>query len=595
MNNNRILSVLALLMVIGLLSVACDGSAHRAPSRRATAGDIPGKPHFRPATKGGVMRLASVGDVDFMDPGQASSVMFTSTIGRATLRTLISYPESPELAKQIIPAPDLATALGDHNVANTRWTYHLRPGLEYGKGLGGVDVSGVTGHPVKTADIRYAIERLYNPAVGGGFPIYYDNIVGANRCRRAATYGCHISGIHTPNDSTIVFNLTQPTGDWDMRMALPATAPVPRKAASKYDNSKDSNYDSHVVSSGPYYVATYKPGRKIIMKRNTTWDPASDPIRKAYPDEIDWKQGFDPNVCNAEVASGHHDLTLDCPATGTELRKVSQLGTRFLNGPQPCTYYLFLDTKVKPFDNINVRRAVNLIINKNNLRRRTPGGAFSGALASSILPLGVLGHLGTALYDPFPSSANNGNVGAARALMKKAGYGGGYHKRLLFFAAPTDSTPGQISSVRADLKKIGIDKVTQGPSDLLPSPQYYQDPASRTGLGFASWCADLPSPDSFLTPLLYGPDLKARTNNNYSQVNDPELNSLIRKAQAADPAHASAAWTAANKRGTELAALVPIRWSFARVLVSARLRNAYYDQSLQNVDFVNAGVKGRGR
>jgi peptide/nickel transport system substrate-binding protein len=148
--------------------------------------------------------------------------------------------------------------------------------------------------------------------------------------------------------------------------------------------------------------------------------------------------------------------------------------------------------------------------------------------------------------------------------------------------------------VRADLKKIGIDKVTLGPSDLLPSPQYYQDPASRTGLGFASWCADFPSPDSFLTPLLYGPELRLRTNNNYSQVNDPVLNSLIRKAEAADPAGANAAWTAANKRATELAALVPIRWGFARVVVSSRMRNAYYDQYFQNIDFVNAGVSGGG-
>lgn len=591
MTNHRFLNVVALLLIGPLLGVACDSTTKQSTS--GSPGDLlPKGSQPRPAAKGGVMKLASVGDVDFMDPGQAYSVIFNGTIGRATLRTLVSYPGSPDMVKQVIPAPDLAIALGQDNAENTRWTYHLRPGLEYGKGLGGVDVAGVTGQPIQTSDIKYAIERLYNPAVGAGYPFYYDDIVGASRCKRAATYGCHIAGIKTPNHNTIVFNLIKPTGDWDMRMAMPATAPVPQRVASRYDRSRDSNYDSHVVSNGPYYIAKYVPGHTIVMKRNTTWDPASDPIRKAYAKKIFWKEGFDPNSCSEKVAKGQYDLTIDCSATGSELKRVSQLGKRFLDGPTPCTYYLFLNTTVKPLDKIKVRRAINFVIDKYKLRDRTPGGSLSGAIATSILPPGTVGHLG-ANYHPFLGLAEPTDVAQARALMRQAGYADGYRGKLRLFSSTGDSTSGQVESVRSGLVKIGIDNVDLRKPDPFSNPVYFQQPLPHTALGFASWCADFPSPDSFLTPLLYGPSIRSHANSNYSEVDDRALNSLILKAQVSDSATANAAWAAANKRATELAVWVPIRWSYARVVMSSRMRSAYYNQYLETVDFVNAGVKAR--
>jgi peptide/nickel transport system substrate-binding protein len=422
-------------VVAALVAVACESNPSPSSSTR-TAGNSPKKVRAPKPRKGGVMWLASTGDVDYMDPGQAHSVIFSSTVGRATLRTLTSYPGTPLLDKQVVPAPDLATALGEHNGDNTRFTYHLRPGLEYGKALGGVTVPGITGRPIKTADIKYAIERLYNPAVGAGYPSYYDNLVGADRCKQVARYGCQISGIQTRNDNTIVFNLTRPTGDWDMRMALPATAPVPRSVASKYDRSRDSNYDSHVVSSGPYFVAQYRPGEAITMKRNSTWDPSSDPIRKAYADEIKWKEGFGNSVCIAKVAAGDFDFAVDCVPTGPQLRSTSQLGPRFFNGPELCASYVYMNTRVKPFANTKVRRAVNYVVDRYE-QREDAGGPLMGQIATSVLPPGMLGHLPIFAYDPFPPVDGRGDVATAKALMNQAGYPKGWHRKLLMYTGPS--------------------------------------------------------------------------------------------------------------------------------------------------------------
>jgi peptide/nickel transport system substrate-binding protein len=588
----------AAFVIAALFAVACESNPTPASASRKP-GNLPKKVRAPKPRNGGVMWLASIGDVDYMDPGQAYSVIFSSTVGRATLRTLISYPGTPLLDKQVVPAPDLATALGEHNADNTHFTYHLRPGLEYGKALGGVRVPGVTGRPIKTSDIKYAIERLYNPAVGAGYSFYYDNLIGAARCKRAARFGCQISGIQTPDDNTIVFNLTRPTGDWDMRMALPATAPVPRSVASKYDRRKDSTYDSHVVSSGPYYVAEYRPGEAITMKRNSNWHRSSDPIRKSYADRIEWREGFDNSVCNAKVAAGNYAFAVDCMPAGSQLRSMSGLGARFFNGPELCTRYIYMNTRVKPFDNIKVRQAVNFVVDRFQ-QRQAAGGPLMGQIATSVLPPGMLGHLPIFAYDPFPPIHARRDETKAKALMKDAGYPNGWYRKLLLYTGPSTSLgslrprPKQVEALRADLRKIGIDhvKVEQTGGTFPGGSLYSLEPLPKTALGFAGWCADFPSPSSFLVPLLYGPSNRPTVSSNYSHLNDASLNSLIRKAEAASYGDADAAWAAANKRATELAPWVPLLWSFSRVVVSPHTVAPFYQQLYQKIDIVNAGVNG---
>jgi peptide/nickel transport system substrate-binding protein len=583
------------LAILALVAVACGGGT-TAGSGNNTKPDVSGKIFGGAAARGGVMKMDSVGDVDYMDPGQAYAVQYFDTVGRGTIRTLVSYPNTSDLNRQIKPVPDLATALGQHNANSTVWTYHLKPGLKYGPAIGGNSIPGVTGQAITTPDIKYAIERLFNPSVGNGYATYYKNIKGAPACK---SYGCNIQGIETPNATTIVFHLTKPTGDWDLRMTMPGTAPVPQRYASTWDKTKDSDYEGHVLAQGPYYVAQYTPGEQIIMKRNPDWDPATDNIRKAYVDELDWKEGFDNSVCVAKVLSGDYDLSAgDCLPGGPQLQKITSdptLKQRFFNGPQPCTSYIFMNTRIKPFNKLKVRQAVNYLIDKDNLRRLA-GGPLVGKIASSVLPPGMVGFLPTSQYDPFHSDNFSGDVAKAKQLMKEAGYPNGYGKAdgppLLLVGSSTDPGPKQVESVKQDLAKVGITnlqvKELQYPDYYT---QYYAEPSSNTAIGFAGWCEDFPSPDTFLTPLLYGPNILPHGNSNYSETNDPALNKSIEKAQAASPAEAPAAWAAANKKATESASWVPYRWTYGQIVVGPNITHAFYNQYYELIDWVNSGVE----
>ena len=94
-------------------------------------------------------------------------------------------------------------------------------------------------------------------------------------------------------------------------LSLPATVPVPKDYAQKYDKGELSTYGKHQVFTGPYMIKNdgkgnitgYKAGRRIDLVRNPSWDSKSD-YRPAYLDTISFLGGNDINVASRRILSG---------------------------------------------------------------------------------------------------------------------------------------------------------------------------------------------------------------------------------------------------------------------------------------------------
>ncbi|MEO8322812.1 MAG: ABC transporter substrate-binding protein, partial [Actinomycetota bacterium] len=245
MSKKRFIRLFAVLLALSLLAAACGGSDDPGSS----GGNEPVPTDEIPV--GGTLRIAGLSDVDYMDP---ASMYYTLswTLARGVFRTLVTYPAVADFEEQNVLVPDLATDVGTPNEDSSEWTFTLRDGIKFGPALGNEAVPGVTGEPITSADIKYALERVFIPSVGGGYPFYYDIMEGTQDFIDGKAD--EITGIETPDDKTIIFHLTEPAGDWPFRMAMPAAAPVPADYAAGFDAEKDSDYDSHVVASGPYYV-----------------------------------------------------------------------------------------------------------------------------------------------------------------------------------------------------------------------------------------------------------------------------------------------------------------------------------------------------
>src|SRR5919202_914467 len=188
------------------------------------------------------------------------------------------------------------------------------------------------------------------------------------------------SAIETPDKYTIVFHLKKPFAGFDYLAQLPQTVPVPQ--------AKDTGkkYEQHVISSGPYKFETYDPGKEYVLVRNDQWDPSTDPNRAALPDKIDVKLGVEANDIDNQLIAGDIDVAIAgtgvAPAALTKVLQDPSLKARADNPLNP---------RVKPFDNIHCRKAVEYGMDRKAFQNAW-GGPTTGQIATTLLPPQIPGH-----------------------------------------------------------------------------------------------------------------------------------------------------------------------------------------------------------
>ena len=149
-------------------------------------------------TGGTLNVLDTAGGVDSIDPGYWYYQSDYSELANTTQRQL--YGWKPDETK---PTPDLAEALPEVSNGGRTVTIKIKSGIRYSPPL--------QNQTVKSADFKYALERCFLPQVGNGYAnIYYADIEGVKAFQDEKADD--VSGIETPDDTTLVINTTQPNG-----------------------------------------------------------------------------------------------------------------------------------------------------------------------------------------------------------------------------------------------------------------------------------------------------------------------------------------------------------------------------------------------
>ncbi len=538
--------------------------------------------------RGGILKIAGVSDIDSLDPAAMYSPV-SWTLARGVFRGLLTYPATADPDRRNDPVPDLAEDLGTANEDNTEWTFQLKDGVRYGPGVGVRNVPGVTGEEIVCEDFKYALERLFLRSVDAGYSVYYEILQGAEDFRDGAAEG--ISGVQCPDDKTIRFVLVESAGDWPHRMTLPAASPVPRAAAERYDARDESDYGEHAVATGPYVVQQWRRREGLRLVRNPQWSRASDEVREALVEEVRWRVGFDGDGAVKKVVEGDYSYAMDAVPSGPMLAHIAahrRLKRRLINEPSACVRYIFMNTKVPPFHKQTVRQAVNLAIDRANLQR-LEGGPVIGAIATSVLPPLMAGHLSPAEFNPFGTPGMAGDTAKARRLMARAGYRDGFAKPLVVVGAAGSPYAEQLEAVRNDLEQIGFSNVKVRHPRI---PRYLEAGAQITMGTAGRWCGDYNDAVTFMRPLFYGGGFRPGRNYNYAQLDDPRLNELIDEAAATPRGpERTRRWEEANKLATLLGAWVPISWDKSVIVYGKDVTNVVYNAFLAHIDWVVVGIK----
>jgi peptide/nickel transport system substrate-binding protein len=380
--------------------------------------------------KGGTYRIANTdfAQSDGFDPTGEYFGSNWNIYNDLMLRTLVSYnytagPAGNELR------PDLATKIPKPSADGLTYTFKLKDGITFGPPVN---------RPITSKDIAYAFKRIATPSVVAQYPDYFQPIKGLPEftAGKAKT----ISGISTPDDKTITFTLTRPVGDFLFRVAMPATAPIPEEVAKCY--TQPAEYGRYVISSGPYMIdgadkldisscasqkpiSGFNPNTGLNLVRNPNYDPASDDtsVRQSNPDRFEIS--VNTNLANIfdKITRGELEGSFETPDNATLRSYIQDPANRdrLRVNSGDRIWFAYMDLTTPPFDDVHVRKAMNLVMDLEGVQRAW-GGPVQGSTPTDLLPDTLMPELTAANYTPFQKPPFSGDVEAAKAEMKLSKY-----------------------------------------------------------------------------------------------------------------------------------------------------------------------------
>jgi peptide/nickel transport system substrate-binding protein len=510
---------------------------------------------------GGTLTMLWRDDADSLDPGITYSVSGTM-VTRATQRTLLSFrPADPTH-----PIADLAAALPDISPDGRSMTVRLRPGVRF---------SPPVDREVTSADVKYAIERGFFRSVANPYvSIYFADLVGA---KVGAPPGTRIPGIETPDARTVVFHLTDSTARvMAGGLVLPLSAPVPRDYALPYDRKVQSTYARHQVATGPYMVELdargltkgYRAGRSIHLVRNPNWRAATD-FRPAYLDDIEIREGNgDATAATRRILVGHGLVSGDFNPPPAELKRtLAQRRDQMALPLANFVRYVALNTKLPPFDDIDVRKAVVAAFDRDAMRLAR-GGAAVASIATHFIPPGTPGYeeAGGARGPGYDFLADpRGQPELAARYMRKAGYRSGRYEgsaKVLTVGATGGNDEPAAEIAQATLERLGFKVKLRLVSFVAMYTTFCGTPSADVQVcPDASWYRDFADGQTILDPTFNGKNILTEGNSNISQLDVPAINTAMARARrVVDPAARARAWGAVDRMVTAQAAAVPLSW-----------------------------------
>jgi peptide/nickel transport system substrate-binding protein len=558
------------LAALSLGVAACGGSDNSSSgdNKADTGTKVPEK-----AKTGGKLTVLWTGDVDHIDCGQTYYQM-GNFICNATQKQLYAY--KPDDGATMVP--DLAD--GDPQVSEDGKTVTV-------KIKSGVKYSPPYDKEVTSADIKYAIERGFFNSVAAGFTqSYYADLEGA---KIGVKPGTEISGITTPDPTTVVFKFKRAVGGVMASGALAygATAPVPKAYAAKFDAKTPSTYGENQLATGPYMIENdasgkaigYDPGKRIHLIRNPNWDKTKD-FKPAYLDEIDNLEGNDdPGVASRRILTGQSMINGDFSPLPENLKDASQNRKEQLKlVPSGGGRWISMNTTVKPFDDINVRKAVTAGMDRQALLL-TRGGKLVGDIATHYLPPGMAGFeeaggmKGTGV--DFLSVDGKPLPDVSAEYFKKAGYASGKYEgkeKILMVGSNAGVAAKTAEVAKENLERMGFQVQMRLVQQQTMYTRYCNTPSANVAVcPNVGWLKDFADGQTMLDPTFNGKNILEQGNSNWAELDDPQINEAMDKAELLPKDARPAARAEIDKMVTAQAPVIPWIWDKQPLIQSANV------------------------
>ena len=572
-----------------------------------------GKPVY-----GGTLNVIAASGQDHFDPVSAYGT-WDYMFERIYARQLVTYPSAyyskagdAGWKKDTTPVADVATEIpttanGGITDGGLTYTFHIKPGVDWqnGRQVTSQDFQReylAFGNPVSpVGNSGYFLSTISGFAkYFNGETAYFANKANKPTAANIANYqNTHsISGITTPNSSTIVFHLIQPAADFLYILAMPFNSARPIEYNSYVPDS--AAFRQHLMSDGPYKLQSYVPGKSVVWVRNPAWKQSTDSVRHQYAAKIVVTLGVtDATTQVDEIKAGTQDLQMDTPFP-------PQLISSYLSNP---------DFKVWGWSNTNpyivfnlrspdaggamgklaVRQAAEFSVNKAAIQKLF-GGPSVATIMNTAIPAGNVGYSPISLYD---TAGNQGDPNKCKSMLAAAGYPHGMTLVDLYINDSVNTALFQ--SVQASFASCGI-KLTGKPEpissyfvDLGNAPQNHL--ANQWDVAQPAWFPDWFGDNGRTTIQPFFETDCALNTINYGCFNNKTEDSDITKALSASSVAAAATyWHDADLVAQQNAVIVPLVDQGIADFTSSRLASpgspyVLWNPNIGDADITNLYIK----
>ncbi|MEF2279853.1 ABC transporter substrate-binding protein [Deinococcus sp. YIM 134068] len=356
-------------------------------------------------TSGGVLRAGMQADPVGLDPHVTEATSTRNQLENV-YDTLVAFDGSGRIV------PSLATRW-TASANGLTWTFTLRGGVRFHNG-----------RALEAGDVVYSINRLKNPAT---------------RSPRSGDFEL-VRSVTAPNKTTVVITLSRPFSPLLSKLAFSLNVIVPREAAA--------TLNTRPVGTGPFTFVEYVPQTRMVLRKNPNfWGRDARGTRLPYLDGITYTYLPDPTARVTALRTNTVDWIEYVPATDIKTLQANPQ-VRVLGGPSANYRALFFNVAQKPLDDARVRRAIAYAINTQEIVDVALLGTGGLPARGTTLPNGNY----YAVPDP---NYGKPNLERARALLREAGYGGGFTLDLKVTSTYDFlRTPAEI--IQAQLAPLGI-------------------------------------------------------------------------------------------------------------------------------------------
>ncbi len=435
--------------------------------------------------------IEGVPDLPSLDPAKASDAQDFTVIG-------LIYGGLVRFDGDLHVIPDLAESWSVSDDGLT-YTFKLVPDAKFSDGT-----------PITSADVIWSLEHALDPNTGGWTgPFYLSNIKGANEIANGEA--TTLSGASAPDDQTLVLTLLQPSAYFLDQMTF-GSAKIISKAAAE---ANPDSWAEKPVSSGPFMVDQWNHGQNIILVPNPN-----------YPQEPIVSKITMPFIQDSETAyqlyrTGELDI-MGSQQNGVPAVHIPEVQSLpdFRQTASFAVRYVGFNNTIPPFDNVHVRRAFALAIDKDTLANAVLGGTV--VPTDRILPDGIPG-------SELPIKGLHFDAQAAKDELAQAGV----TPDSIGTVKLTYGTEGDNERVVTVLQSmwrdnLGVD-VQLDPLELTTFSARLNDTAEHpeTGLQayYSVWGADYPDPQNFISMQLH-----SNVGNNNGHYSNAQFDALVDQA-----------------------------------------------------------------